>query len=140
MVFKPDSNVFADMLSKVESAHFDRIAAEQSYLNLYYGSQVVRLPHVYNGNLAIKWKARPYWNAIQDQLRVIHYTLAKPFDGGFKCAKKQCTAKELFSVERQRSALESAGKEWGGAFEDEIREWGVAFEEMMETVGDKCPD
>jgi len=128
------------MLSKIESAHFDRIAAEQSYLNLYYGSQVVRLPHVYNGNLAIKWKARPYWNAIQDQLRVIHYTLAKPFYGGFKCAKEPCTGKELFSVERQRSALQSAEKEWRGAFKDEIQEWGVAFEEMMEAVGDKCPE
>lgn len=138
MAFKPDSDVFADMLSKVESAHFDRIAAEQSYLNLYYGSQVLRLPHVYNGNLAIKWRAAPYWNAIQEQLRVIHYTLVKPFDGALNCAKATCTGEEVFGVERHRDFSEVAQKSWGGAFKEEVREWGAVFEEMVRTVGDKC--
>ena len=138
MAFKPDSNVFADMLSKVESAHFDRIAAEQSYLNLYYGAQVLRLPHVYNGNLAIKFRAGPYWNGIQEQLRIIHYTLVKPFDGTARCQRKECTAKELFGVEKHRDFLKGAEGDWGGSFREEIREWGVAYEEMMEAVGDKC--
>jgi len=138
MAFKPDSKVFADMLSKVESAHFDRIAAEQSYLNLYYGSQVLRIPHVYNGNLAIKWRAGPYWNAIQDQLRIIHYTLVKPFNGGVNCAGEVCTAEEVFGLEKQRNFLKSAEEAWGGAFKDEVREWGASFEEMMRAVGDKC--
>ena len=138
MAFKPDSNVFADMLSKVESAHFDHIAAEQSYLNLYYGAQVLRLPHVYNGNLAIKFRAGPYWNGIQDQLRIIHYTLVKPFDGTARCQRKECTAKELFGVEKHRDFLKGAEGDWGGSFREEIREWGVAYEEMMEAVGDKC--
>jgi alpha-N-acetylglucosamine transferase len=139
MAFKPDSKVFADMLSKVESAHYDRIAAEQSYLNLYYGSQVLRLPHVYNGNLAIRWKAEPYWKAMQEQLRIIHYTLVKPFDIGLKCAEKACTGEEVFDVKRHRDFLGVSEKSWGGAFKDEVREWGVVFEEMMKTVGDKCP-
>jgi hypothetical protein len=139
MVFKPDSEVFADMLSKVEEAHFDRIAAEQSYLNLYYGSQALKLPHVYNGNLAIKWRAAPYWKAMQEQLRVIHYTLVKPFDVKFKCAKGMCTGEEVFDVERHRDFLEVAKESWGGSFQDEVQEWGVVFEEMVETVGDKCP-
>lgn len=138
MAFKPDSTVFADMLSKVESAHFDRIAAEQSYLNLYYGSQVIRLPHVYNGNLAIKWRAKPYWNAIQEQLRIIHYTLVKPFDVVLKCARKMCTGKEVFGIERHRKYFKFAEEGWGGAFKDEVQEWSVVFEEMMGTVGDKC--
>jgi alpha-N-acetylglucosamine transferase len=138
MAFKPDSAVFADMLSKVESAHFDRIAAEQSYLNLYYGSQVLRLPHVYNGNLAIKWRAAPYWNAIQEQLRIIHYTVVKPFDGALRCARKVCTGKEVFGIERHRNFLMVAEENWGGAFKEEVQEWGVVFEEMMEAVGDRC--
>jgi len=137
MAFKPDSNVFADMLAKVESAHFDRIAAEQSYLNLYYGSQVLRLPHVYNGNLAIKARAMPYWNAIQKQLRIIHYTLVKPF-GGVSCAGKVCTAEEVFGVERLRNSVKSAEGDWGGAFREEVQEWSAAFEEMTRAVGDKC--
>ena len=139
MAFKPDSKVFADMLSKVESAHFDRIAADQSYLNLYYGSQAFRLPHVYNGNLAIKWRAEAYWNAMQEQLRIIHYTLVKPFDGATKCRKKACKAEELFGVEKHRDFLKTAEGNWGGTFKDEVREWGVAFEEMVKAVGDKCP-
>jgi len=138
MAFKPSSKVFADMLSKVESAHFDRIAAEQSYLNLYYGAQVVRLPHVYNGNLAIKWRAAPYWNAIQAQLRIIHYTLVKPFDGSTRCAEETCTAEEVYGIERHRDALKAAEEGWGGAFRGEIQEWGVNFEEMMREVGDRC--
>ena len=140
MAFKPDSNVFADMLAKVESAHFDRIAAEQSYLNLYYGAQVLRLPHVYNGNLAIKWRAGPYWKAMEEQMRIIHYTLVKPFDGSIRCAEKApaCTAEEVFGMEKHIAFLESAEGDWGGAFRDEIREWGVAFEGMMRSVGDKC--
>lgn len=138
MAFKPDSRVFADMLSKVESAHFDRIAAEQSYLNLYYGSQVLKLPHVYNGNLAIKWRAGPYWSAMQEQLRIIHYTLVKPFDGAIRCARDICTGDEVFGVQTHRDFLEGAEKSWGGAFKDELREWGAVFEEMMKTVGDVC--
>ena len=137
MGFKPDSNVFADMLAKVESAHFDRTAAEQTYLNLYYGSQVLRLPHVYNGNLAIKARAMPYWNAIQKQLRIIHYTLAKPF-GGVSCAENVCTAEEVFGVERHRHLVNATEWQWGGAFREEVQEWGVAFEEMTRAVGDKC--
>jgi len=136
MAFKPDSNVFADMLSKVESAHFNRLGAEQSYLNLYYGSQVLRLPHVYNGNLAIKLRAAPYWNAIQEQLRIIHYTLVKPFNDRLKCTKGMCEG--VFDIGKQRDYLKVAEERWEGAFKDEIREWGVVFEEMMETVGDKC--
>ena len=136
MAFKPDSNVFADMLSKIESAHFSHLEAEQSYLNLYYGSQVLRLPHVYNGNLAIKSRAAPYWNAIQEQLRVIHYTLVKPFNHKLRCTKETC--KGVFDIEKQRDFLKVAEQGWGGAFKDEVREWGVAFEGMMEAVGDKC--
>jgi hypothetical protein len=79
-----------------------------------------------------------YWNAIQEQLRVIHYTLVKPFNVGFKCVKKTCTGEEVFGIERHRKFLKSAEEGWGGAFKDEIQEWGVVFEEMMETVGDKC--
>ena len=138
MAFKPNSEVFADMLSKVESAHFDHIAAEQSYLNLYYGSQVVRLPHVYNGNLAIKWRAGQYWTAMQEQLRVIHFTLVKPFDDAIKCASDVCTDREVFDMNRRKDFLEIAEKSWGGAFKDEVREWGVVFEEMMKRVGYKC--
>lgn len=138
MVFKPDSEVFADMLAKVESAHFDRVAAEQSYLNLYYGSQVLKLPHVYNGNLAIKWRAQEYWKAMQEQLRIIHYTLVKPFDGKVECAKETCTGEEVFGVEKRRDFLAVAEKAWGGRFKDEVGEWGVVFEEVMKTVGDQC--
>ena len=137
MAFKPNSKVFADMLSKVESAHFERREAEQSYLNLYYASQVIRLPHVYNGNLAIKERANQYWDAIQEQLRVIHYTLLKPFPGSLDCART-CTVEEVFGLEIHREFLKRAEEDWGGNFREEIQEWGVAFEDMMKTVGDKC--
>jgi hypothetical protein len=54
MLLRPDSAVFQDMLSKLETADFPPEEAEQAFLNLYFGGHALRLPFIYNGNLATK--------------------------------------------------------------------------------------
>ena len=119
LAIKPNSKVFKDMLSKVEDAEFNRAKAEQSYLNSYYGSQVVRLPHVYNGNLAIKEKSQSYWAVLQEQMRTIHYTLVKPFDREPWCGDKLCVGGEVFDTSRQEYLLEVAKETSNGRFREE---------------------
>jgi len=41
---------------------------EQGFLNLYYGQRVLRLPHVYNENLAIKVRSRTYWGTVWEEV------------------------------------------------------------------------
>lgn len=138
MAFKPNSEVFKDMLSKVEDAKFDREEAEQSYLNLYYGSQVVRLPHIYNSNLAIKARSRGYWAAMQEQMRIIRYTLAKPFNDRPWCGDKACEGGDVFDISRQQDVLEAAKTSWGGAFREEVERAIAERDEMMLALGNSC--
>ena len=138
LAVKPNSKVFEDMLLKVEDAKFNRVEAEQSYLNSYYGSQVVRLPHVYNGNLAIKEKSRSYWAALQEQMRTIHYTLVKPFDHEPWCGDKPCEGGEVFDISRQEDLLEDAKETSDGRFREEIERWIEERDEMMSALGGSC--
>jgi len=140
MAIKPSSEVFVDMLSKVEDAKFNRAWAEQSYLNLYYGSQAVKLPYVYNGNLAIKSRSRSSWAAMQDQMRIIHYTLVKPFDGRRQCGDRACEGGEVFDVSERGSHLESAKASWDGSFREEIERWVEEYDEMMLALGNSCAE
>lgn len=85
MVFRPSTPVFEDLVNKLEGADYPLQWAEQSYLNLYFGAHALRLPFVYNANLAIKEASPVLWKAMEKDMRVVHYTLAKPFpayDGG----------------------------------------------------------
>ena len=138
MAIKPSSEVFEDMLSKVEHAKFNRAWAEQSYLNLYYGSQAVKLPYVYNGNLAIKTRSRSSWAAMQDQMRIIHYTLAKPFDGRPQCGNRGCEGGDVFDISKQRKHLEGVKASWDGSFREEIERWILEHDEMMLALGNSC--
>jgi glycogenin glucosyltransferase len=76
---RPSTAIFNDMLAKLEIAKYPPFYAEQAFLNVYFGTQTVRLPYVYNANLAIKLRSPGYWAALQDEVRIIHYTVDKPF-------------------------------------------------------------
>ncbi|KLO10105.1 nucleotide-diphospho-sugar transferase, partial [Schizopora paradoxa] len=79
LVFRTSTATFEDMLRKVGSARFERRFAEQGFLRMYFAHQVLRLPFIYNANLAIKRWNEDTWSVIMEELRVIHYTLVKPF-------------------------------------------------------------
>ena len=136
LAIKPDSTVFDDMLTKIYRNDYKHAEAEQGFLNLYYGQQVVRLPHVYNGNLAIKGKSRQYWDAIQDQMRIVHFTLTKPFDVLPKCGgmDEACTLEEIWDTRRHKSFLETAKMDRNGDYKEEIEWWGTVYDEMAANV------
>ena len=136
LAIKPDSDVFDDMLTRIYRDDYKHIEAEQGFLNLYYGQQVVRLPHVYNGNLAIKGQSRQYWDAIQDQMRIVHFTLTKPFDVLPRCGGEgeACTVEEIWNTERHKSFLQMVKMDRNGDYQEEIEWWGVVYDEMMASV------
>ena len=140
LAIKPDSKVFDDMLTKIYRNDYWHGEADQGFLNAYYGQQVVRLPHVYNGNLAIKSKGRKYWDAIQEQMRVVHFTLTKPFDTSPRCGGEDgtCTVEEIWDVKRHKSFLETAKKDRDGDFREELEWWETMYEEMMASNKDGC--
>ena len=137
MAIKPDSKVFDDMVTKISRNDYSHWEADQGFLNLYYGQQAIRLPHVYNGNLAIKSAGRKFWDAIQDQMRIVHFTLTKPFHGWpGGCAGQDgvCTPEEIWDTVRHKSHLESAKAHMGGIHREEIEWWGSVYDEMLVNV------
>lgn len=116
LLLRPNTEVFLDMLKKIETAEFSLAFAEQAFLNAYFGSQVLRLPLPYNGNIAIKYKSRVLWDAMKDDLRVVHYTLTKPFPGKVALRKGQ-------SLD---SFFQESLKAWGGVWKEELLWWGDA--------------
>jgi hypothetical protein len=136
LAIKPDSAVFDDMITKISSKDYKHNDAEQGFLNLYYGQQALRLPHVYNGNLAIKTKSRRYWDAIQDQMRIVHFTLTKPFDIVPRCGGEEgaCTVEEIWDTERHKSFVETAKLDRDGNFTQEIEWWETVYDEMLANV------
>lgn len=136
LAIKPDSKVFDDMLTKIYRDDYKHNEAEQGFLNLYYGQQVARLPHVYNGNLAIKTKSRNYWDAIQGQMRIIHFTLTKPFDITPTCGGGDgaCMVEDIWDTKRHKDFVETAKADRNGDFKEEIEWWEMVYDEMMESI------
>lgn len=139
LFFHPSTEIFKDMLSKLETTKFRLMDAEQSYLNHYFGAQSVRLPYAYGGNLAIKERSPEVWDAIQADMRIVHYTLVKPFESSAKCPKGICDEAMVYDFERQEAWLKTAKTKWKGNFVTELTWWEEAFKLVMEETGDLCP-
>ena len=136
MAIKPDSRVYHDMLTRINGSDYRHTDAEQGFLNLYYAQQAVRIPHVYNGNLAVEIKSRKYWDAIQDQMRIVHFTLTKPFAAVPRCGNvgEACTVEEIWDTRRHKSFLDRAKVDRKGIYKEEIEWWETVYDEMMENV------
>lgn len=139
LLFHPSTEIFRDMMSKLETTSFRLKDAEQSYLNHYFGAQAVRLPYAYGGNLAIKERAPAMWDAMQSDMRIIHYTLVKPFQSKMKCPGGVCDPEKVFDPKRQRDWFNKAIKKWKGHFVSEFTWWEESFNRVIEEIGDSCP-
>ncbi|KAJ7199177.1 glycosyltransferase family 8 protein [Mycena pura] len=134
LLIRPSSTVLEDMLSKLETASFPLHEAEQAFLNTYFAPKMLRLPYIYNGNLAIKMASPNVWRAIKNELRIVHYTAVKPFwylsdDVDIKWNQnwKQSIRK---SMEAQK-----------GKVREELEWWSDAWDELMQhhfTTLDTC--
>lgn len=130
---RPDSRVFRAMLEALPKARYPPEFAEQAFLNQFFSSSVVRLPYIYNGNLAYKSRSPRMWEGIKGNLRVIHYTVAKPFLG-----KSWGKPLPWDGVDARVVEVAAAKK---GFFHDEVTLWGQYWDETRrayELVRDKC--
>ncbi|KAI0685811.1 nucleotide-diphospho-sugar transferase [Cerioporus squamosus] len=131
LFLRPDSELFTDMVAKIATARYPAEQAEQAFLNLYFGAEALRLPYAYNANLAIKKRTPALWDALQDEMRIMHFTMAKPFLQG--------DYDEVPLNKLERNAEKVARKK--PAFKREIVEWLEAWHETRRVYRsklDKC--
>jgi lipopolysaccharide biosynthesis glycosyltransferase len=83
-VVKPNRTEF-DRLIKLkedENFKFNSGWAEQGFLNDVYKDQWYEIGFEYNANVAAYLQVRDFWNAREKNIRIIHYTLGKPWNCG----------------------------------------------------------
>ncbi|KAH9074364.1 glycosyltransferase family 8 protein [Lactarius deliciosus] len=121
LVLHPSSATFETVRARIADARFNPYEAEQSFLNVYFGADAVRLPYAYNANLAIRERSPALWDALRDELRIVHYTLPKPFpvDG-----------KEIVEGARLERAIEKARKDRDGVHAEAVEWWFTAYKEF----------
>jgi lipopolysaccharide biosynthesis glycosyltransferase len=55
---------------------------EQNFLNAVYTNQWAEIGFIYNANLAVSYFKPSYWLKYENDIRVIHYTMNKPWACG----------------------------------------------------------
>ena len=81
VVVRPNHREYMRLLrlQKFGLVTFQTTMAEQGFLNALYRDTWTKLPFEYNANLAIYTQDRVYWNKNIDTVRIIHYTMSKPW-------------------------------------------------------------
>ena len=125
LVLHPNHTTYENVLARMADARYPPGEAEQAFLNLYFGADVVRLPYVYNANLAIHDRTPALWDAMRDEMRIVHYTSPKPFpkDG-----------KEIVDGARLDRSVEKARRQLGGLHAEEIDWWMDSYISTSETT------
>ena len=127
--FRPNSTTFDDMISKLSIARYPPNFAEQSFLNVYFGSQMTRLPFAYNSNLAIKLRSPTLWPALVSDMRIVHFTTLKPFPKALD-----------LDVEEEEQFFEEKKQYLDGLWKDEVGWWREAYTSMRGSINvDHCP-
>lgn len=121
LFLRPSNATLWQMLDNLDRAVFPPFEAEQAFLNVFFAADAVRLPYVYNGNLAIKLRNPAMWTAIRDELRVVHYTSVKPFD----------VFNGVQTRDSIRKVLKKRKGKKGGLFREEIGWWEDAWTELL---------
>ncbi|KAJ7191397.1 glycosyltransferase family 8 protein [Mycena pura] len=129
LLVRPARAVLADMRAQLETADFRATEAEQAFLNVYWAPHALRLPYIYNGNLAIKAVAPRVWAALQPELRVVHYTVVKP--GAFLSDAPGVPWRENWDA-----SIAWAAEVEGGAYREEIGWWADAWHDLMDQKFD----
>jgi hypothetical protein len=132
LVLHPNHTTYESVLARIADARYPPGEAEQAFLNLYFGADAVRLPYVYNANLAIHDRTPALWDAMRDETRIVHYTSPKPFpkDG-----------KEIVDGARLERSVEKARRQRGGIHAEEIDWWMDSyrhFRQQNRMVLEQC--
>lgn len=124
LYLKPNSSVFQHMLDVLPITRFPAQYAEQAFLNQYFAASTFTLPIVYNGNLMTKQRYPTLWQGIQDELRIIHYNMAKPFVG---------QRFEKIPLEKTMERVRQLADKDRGLYREEVLLWGAIWEETRWT-------
>jgi inositol phosphorylceramide glucuronosyltransferase 1 len=124
LFIRPNTNVYTDMLSKLETANYPYKFAEQAFLNTYFAAQALRLPYAYNGNMIIKKRNPELWAALVADMRVVHYTVKKPFP------TKWLEPSDLEAFFHKRRKMS------GGLWAEEMGWWQDSYREMTRELQD----
>ncbi|OCB84591.1 nucleotide-diphospho-sugar transferase [Sanghuangporus baumii] len=79
MLLRTSSAIHNDILDKLSVTGKTYPVGLQEFLNEYFAVQVVKLPYIYNANLAIKQRSPTFWSALTKHIRIVRYTTARPF-------------------------------------------------------------
>lgn len=80
LVLHPSKAVFNELIKTMGlQGNYDPTMAEQAFLNAFFQLRYLQLPLVYNVNLALYSKYPDLWQNMQDDFKVVHFTLVKPF-------------------------------------------------------------
>ncbi|KAI0665267.1 nucleotide-diphospho-sugar transferase [Cubamyces menziesii] len=130
LFLRPSAATFRALRAAVDTAPYWRHEAEQALLNAFFAGELVKLPYAYNANLAIKAYSRRVWEGIKREIRVIHYTMVKPFTRDNK-NYAWVPMEELEANARRRSAEE------GGIFVEEMEYWAQTWRETYALYGER---
>ncbi|KAK7462725.1 hypothetical protein VKT23_007312 [Stygiomarasmius scandens] len=129
LAFRPSKRTFEDMKRKLETANYPLEQAEQAFLNLYFGAKALRLPYVYNANIVVKERSEEMWEELKEEMRVIHYSVIKPF------WDKSIPNGLLMTPEKIRKINDARAAKIGGFYREEVGWWRETFEELMQEKG-----
>jgi glycogenin glucosyltransferase len=81
-VLKPNETEYARLVELNEggSVRFMTVWSEQGFLNEVYKDRWFEIGFEYNANLAVYGFMRKYWDERERDIRVIHYTMSKPWN------------------------------------------------------------
>ena len=80
-VLKPNLTEYSRLirLKNDPRFHFETSMAEQGFLNVVYEKQWFDIGFENNANLVVFKRANEYWRARSHNIKVIHYTMVKPW-------------------------------------------------------------
>ncbi|KAF7360702.1 Glycosyltransferase family 8 protein [Mycena venus] len=114
LALRPSLAVLDDMRRKMDVAEYPLQQAEQAFLNLYFGGTCMRLPYIYNANLAIKARSPILWRRLADEMRVVYYIILKPFINDARPSNAILTMNEI------QEAIDQSALREGGLFREEV--------------------
>jgi hypothetical protein len=82
LVVRPNLSEYKRLLRLKEdpNVRFEVDMSEQGFLNVVYEKKWFEIGFEYNANLAVFAQQRAYWTERESQIRVIHYTMSKPWE------------------------------------------------------------
>lgn len=93
-MIRPDVTEFARLLELKQdpASTYEFKMAEQGFLNAVYSGQWAELDFVYNANLAVYLQDPSTWARFKDKIRVVHFTMSKPWSCDWKLYEPLCFA------------------------------------------------